>query len=685
MTRFLSVALLGTLLAMVAPLSMAGGVLVVAPHPDDDLLMAAGIVASAKARGDQVTVVFMTNGDFNGVLEGSARQTETVSAQIQNLGTNEDELIFLGYPDGALDQLFSSYPNSSDQYFGANGQFETYGSRGLGRTDYHSYRFGSPAAYNKANMVTDLQNIIATYLPDHIITTAEYDKHPDHATTYTLVNLAINAVAATHPGYSPALHKTIVWADYAGESPIWPETVNPTTNHVAPFNLDATGLSWAARESIDVPLSMQLTNLTQNTKHAAIDDHVSQGGSESFLGRFIHKDEFFWAENPLGGALPPHVDAGVGQEVAAGASVQLNGSDSAAGSGALLAYHWRQIAGTPVTLTGSSSANPGFTAPLGLVADEVLSFELVVTDGQKNSLPDAVSVTVLADTALSQNLAPAATVSASSQNSADGQLAIKAVDGVADGYPGDFSREWAASGQTTGAWINLQWPTPVTINKVVLFDRPNANDFITGGTLTFSDGTSVPVAALNNGGEGLEVRFSPRAVTSVKFTVTSASAVSENVGLSEIQVFGSGSGHSANQVPSANAGQGQTVASGATVQLDASASADPEGSALSYRWRQLSGNSVVLSSDSVAKPTFIAPAGLAQNATLSFEVVVNDGSIDSQPATVAVTVLAANQPSTNVALQASVTASSQNSADGQLAVKAVDDVIDGYPGNYLRE
>jgi LmbE family N-acetylglucosaminyl deacetylase len=683
MTRFLPAALLGTLLTMAASLSLASGVLVVAPHPDDDLLIAAGVIASAKARGEQVTVVFMTNGDFNGAAEGAMRQIESVNAQIQNLGTNEDELIFLGYPDGVLETLFSSYPSETDEYFGRE-QTVTYGTRGLGRADYHTHQFGSPAAYNKANMVTDLQSIIATYLPDHILTTSELDRHPDHSTTYALVNLAINAAAATHPGYSPTVHKTIVWADHIGESPTWPETIDPATYHSAPPTA-AAELLWPERESLDVPLAMQSLSLLSNPKYASIQDHVSQGGVDTILGRFIHKDEWFWTESPIGNSLPPRVDAGSSQVVAAGSSVSLNGSGSVARTGSALTYQWRQSGGAPVILANASGATPNFVAPFGLLADEVLSFELVADDGQKKSLPDTVTVTVQAVVANSQNVAPQAQVTASSQNSADGQLAAKAIDGVADGYPGDFSREWATSGQQAGSWISLQWAAPVTINKIVLFDRPNTNDFITGGTLTFSDGSSVPVAALNNGGEGFTVHFSPRTVTGVTFTVTSTSAISENVGLSELQVFGSGGGQAPNQAPTANAGQDKTVASGVTVQLDASASHDPENSALSYHWYQLSGNSVTLSSSAVAKPTFIAPAGLAQNAALIFAVVVNDGETDSQPVMVNVTVLAAAQAVSNVAPQASVTASSQNSADGQLAVKAVDEIIDGFPGNYTRE
>lgn len=79
-----------------------------------------------------------------------------------------------------------------------------------------------------------------------------------------------------------------------------------------------------------------------------------------------------------------------------------------------------------------------------------------------------------------------------------------------------------------------------TISSVVLFDRPNLNDQITSGTLTFSDGTLVSFASLpDNGAIGLTVTLAtPIVTTSVLMTVTGVSATILNVGLSEIQAFG---------------------------------------------------------------------------------------------------------------------------------------------------
>ncbi|MCI4659538.1 DUF7402 domain-containing protein [Cryobacterium zhongshanensis] len=137
----------------------------------------------------------------------------------------------------------------------------------------------------------------------------------------------------------------------------------------------------------------------------------------------------------------------------------------------------------------------------------------------------------------SAQIAGSATVTASSENPADGQYATKAIDGSIDGSPGDWTREWATVGGKAGTYLNLAWSSAQTLNKVVLYDRPNADDQVTSGTLTFSDGSTVAVPALANNGSATTVTFSARATTNVRFTVTAVSGSTYNIGLSEIQVY----------------------------------------------------------------------------------------------------------------------------------------------------
>ena len=199
----------GLLLLLCAGRVFAAGIVVLAPHPDDDALIASGIVFNANSQGQPVKVVYITNGDIVSTSQGYLREGEAVTGQ-SYLNTGENDLIFLGYPDGHLDEIFNDYTDSNDRFTTPYGQSVTYGNRGLGRSDYHSYRFGSPALYNRYNIVADLQDIISTYRPDHIYTTSEIDSHPDHYTTYSLLKLALAEIFSVDPNYRPVVHKTMV-------------------------------------------------------------------------------------------------------------------------------------------------------------------------------------------------------------------------------------------------------------------------------------------------------------------------------------------------------------------------------------------------------------------------------------------------------------------------------------------
>ncbi|MDJ0784048.1 MAG: DUF2341 domain-containing protein, partial [Desulfosarcinaceae bacterium] len=92
-----------------------------------------------------------------------------------------------------------------------------------------------------------------------------------------------------------------------------------------------------------------------------------------------------------------------------------------------------------------------------------------------------------------------------------------------------------------------------------------------------------------------------------------------------------------NHSPDADAGPDQTVAENTTVTLDAIASDDFDGDALTWSWTQTGGPAVSLNDPSVAQPTFTSPA-VASETTLAFTLVVSDGTT-SHVDTVNVTVL----------------------------------------------
>lgn len=96
-----------------------------------------------------------------------------------------------------------------------------------------------------------------------------------------------------------------------------------------------------------------------------------------------------------------------------------------------------------------------------------------------------------------------------------------------------------------------------------------------------------------------------------------------------------------NQAPLANAGKAQTVYLSSDVLLNGSESSDPDGQALTYYWSLLEApsaellESTELKNATSARPNFKAAA----LGDYTFQLVVNDGYVNSEPSTVTVTVI----------------------------------------------
>ncbi len=135
------------------------------------------------------------------------------------------------------------------------------------------------------------------------------------------------------------------------------------------------------------------------------------------------------------------------------------------------------------------------------------------------------------------NIAGTATVKASASLNSDFAV-INVIDGKAR-YAN--IGEWASDsrmnfwGGVNYPWVQLDWDSPQTINKIVLFDRATLNSHTAGGTLYFSDGTEVSVTAIPNDGSPKTVFFPEKKVEWVKFMVTDGDG--DHLGLSEIEVF----------------------------------------------------------------------------------------------------------------------------------------------------
>jgi hypothetical protein len=88
------------------------------------------------------------------------------------------------------------------------------------------------------------------------------------------------------------------------------------------------------------------------------------------------------------------------------------------------------------------------------------------------------------------------------------------------------------------------------------------------------------------------------------------------------------------EAPVAEAGLGLLAYVDDTVELNGTGSADADGDALTYAWTQVGGPTVALEGADTAQPRFT----VEQPGTLTFQLVVNDGTSDSAPDEVSVAV-----------------------------------------------
>src|ERR1017187_4528014 len=107
------------------PITAKDRIIVVAPHPDDEVLGAGGLLQQACAVGPEVHVIYLTSGDHNQIAFklyklrlhlsprqyiafGEMRHREAAAATAL-LGLTRDQLTFLGYPDYGTMQIWRDH------------------------------------------------------------------------------------------------------------------------------------------------------------------------------------------------------------------------------------------------------------------------------------------------------------------------------------------------------------------------------------------------------------------------------------------------------------------------------------------------------------------------------------------------------------------------------------------------
>jgi hypothetical protein len=232
-------------------------------------------------------------------------------------------------------------------------------------------------------------------------------------------------------------------------------------------------------------------------------------------------------------------------------------------------------------LSDNTATTPSFTAPeiSDNISNNLLTFRLTVNDGTVDSKATTVNIRLnqspVANAGPDQKVRPFDTVILNGSDSKD-------PDGDS------LTVKWV---QTTGPTVTLSQTT--SINP------------------TF---TAPRVAAQNN-------------VLTFQLTVNDGAADSEP---DTVDI-------SVNRPPTANAGSDQTVDAFDLVTLDGSSTSDPDSDPLTYQWTQIAGTKVTLTNETGEHPFFFAPRA-KRDAILVFLLTVNDGTSDSEPDGVSITI-----------------------------------------------
>ena len=254
--------------------------LVVAPHPDDETLGAGGEIEKAIAKGQQVKVVVLTSGDgykrcvmenYN-VLSpkpadyrrlGEQRHAETVAA-MKHFGVKEEDVIFLGYPDGGVNGMWEENWDPDKLHLGLNGATKS----------PYAFAYEKEAPYCGANVVKNLTDIIRNYQPTDVMFPDPNDQHHDHWATHAFTKYVLTEQNYRGREWTYLVHR--------GDFPV-PWMYKPNQPLKPPHALAELDTEWLV-----VPMSEE----EKQKKKGALDRYPTQKKvMEPFLDAFVRQNE----------------------------------------------------------------------------------------------------------------------------------------------------------------------------------------------------------------------------------------------------------------------------------------------------------------------------------------------------------------------------------------------------------
>jgi LmbE family N-acetylglucosaminyl deacetylase len=269
--------------------------MVFTPHPDDETLAAGGLIQRVLAKEGKVQVVFVTNGDAfrdaviyelgrmqistNDFIEyGEQRHDEAIHA-MSGLGLGPDSSVFLGFPDGGIDDLWADNWSRGSPYTSPFTHFDR---------PLYKECLTKKLQYSGANLVEEMSRMITDFEPDWVVLPDPRDKHPDHFTAGLFV---LDALRKLKQEREECVANTQVFT-YLIHFPDYP-TLTGWVKRVKTAGLGGVGAGCAALSSTQW-LNLPITDEELEGKKDALTAYKSQvimmGG---FFQLFLHSYEIF--------------------------------------------------------------------------------------------------------------------------------------------------------------------------------------------------------------------------------------------------------------------------------------------------------------------------------------------------------------------------------------------------------
>lgn len=273
-------------------LSPSDRLLIVAPHPDDDVIGAGGLIQEAVRLNIPVKIVYLTNGDSNSLaflyykkwpvltsgsaLEmGKLRRNEAVEAA-GHLGLKKEDLVFLGYPDFGTLNMIKKYWRSAKPFRSI-----------LTRVSQVPYPLSSSyqTPYRPENILNDFKKLLKDFQPTKVFVTHPADDNPDHQAAFLFLQAAVWSLDQEIP---PTEFLTYL-VHFTG----WPRPLglHPDLRLDPPKYLRSDGRPW---------LSLELTAQEVTRKKEAVALHRSQiPYKPNYLFTFVRANELFCKMAPV--------------------------------------------------------------------------------------------------------------------------------------------------------------------------------------------------------------------------------------------------------------------------------------------------------------------------------------------------------------------------------------------------